>query len=111
VIEIVLLPSVSARRDAFDELCRIVSGTTAVYDNKERGRLAKAEFEILLNADVKSTVRLWRTFETLGQRTRRVLWWEEMKGKGEEIPEVSKDMAKVRFDPSLVDAFLTAFLQ
>ena len=76
----VLLPSVSARRDAFDEYCRDrarelreakVAKNVAAVEHKD----PKAEFEKLLREEVKSTRTSWSDFRRTWKKDRRFYGW------------------------------------
>jgi len=73
----VLLPSVSARREAFDEYCRDRARELRQSTiKKERGAASpKEEFEILLNAEVKSTRSTWTDFRRTWKKDRRFYGW------------------------------------
>lgn len=77
-----LLPSVSARRDAFDEYCRDrarelrqakLKQAAATEDKKEQD--PKAEFDGLLRAEVKSTRTSWNEWRRAWKKDRRFYGW------------------------------------
>ncbi|EJD07772.1 uncharacterized protein FOMMEDRAFT_16371 [Fomitiporia mediterranea MF3/22] len=78
----VLLPSVSARKDAFDEYCRdrarelrqaklAAQNATASEDMKD----PKAEFDKLLHEEVKSTRTSWTEWRRTWKKDRRFYGW------------------------------------
>ncbi|KAF8076367.1 hypothetical protein FPV67DRAFT_1471462 [Lyophyllum atratum] len=73
----VLLPSVSARREAFDEYCRDRAREirqSAVKKEKERAN-PKDDFERLLHEEVKSTRTSWTEFRRTWKKDRRFYGW------------------------------------
>lgn len=76
----VLLPSVAARRDAFDEYCRDrarelreakIANSAASSEHKD----PKAEFERLLREEVKSTRTSWSDWRRTWKKDRRFYGW------------------------------------
>jgi hypothetical protein len=73
----VLLPSVAARREAFDEYCRDRARElreTALKKEKH-GLDPKQEFEQLLEQEVKSTRMSWTDFRRTWKKDRRFYGW------------------------------------
>ena len=73
----VLLPSVSARREAFDEYCRDRARElrqAAVKKEKEASN-PKEEFDRLLREEVKSTRTTWNEFRREWKKERRFWGW------------------------------------
>ncbi len=73
----VLLPSVSTRRDAFDEYCRERARELRqqnVKKEKEAGS-PKDEFDRLLATEVKSTRLSWGDFRRSWKKDRRFYGW------------------------------------
>ena len=78
----VLLPSVSARRDAFDEYCRERArelrqaklSVAADSISKEKSD-PRAEFERLLHEEVKSTRTSWTEWRRTWKKDRRFYNW------------------------------------
>lgn len=73
----VLLPSVSVRREAFDEYCRDRARElrqSAVKKEKE-ALSPKEEFERLLDDEVKSTRASWTEFRRAWKKDRRFYGW------------------------------------
>ncbi|KIY49169.1 hypothetical protein FISHEDRAFT_65236 [Fistulina hepatica ATCC 64428] len=73
----ILLPSVSARRDAFDEYCRDRARELRQSKVKKEKEAAnpKEEFEQLLKDEVKSTRTSWTDFRRAWKRDRRFFGW------------------------------------
>ncbi|KAN0097613.1 Hsp90 domain containing protein [Tylopilus felleus] len=73
----VLLPSVSARRDAFDEYCRDRARELR-QENVKKERIQanpKEEFDALLHEQVKSTRTIWSDFRRAWKKDRRFYGW------------------------------------
>lgn len=73
----VLLPSVSAHRDAFDEYCRDRARELR-QENVKREKLQanpKEEFDSLLHEEVKSTRTSWNEFRRTRKKDRRFYGW------------------------------------
>ena len=73
----VLLPSVSARREAFDEYCRDRARElrqAAVKKEKDASN-PKEEFDRLLREEVKSTRTTWNEFRREWKKERRFWGW------------------------------------
>jgi transcription elongation regulator 1 len=73
----VLLPSVSARREAFDEYCRDRARELRQSNVKKEKDLAnpKEAFERLLKEEVKSTRTSWTDFRRTWKKDRRFWGW------------------------------------
>ncbi|KAK7470671.1 hypothetical protein VKT23_002093 [Stygiomarasmius scandens] len=72
----VLLPSVTARREAFDEYCRDRARELRQQKMKEEKASDPAEeFENLLKAEVKSTRTSWTDFRRTWKKDRRFYNW------------------------------------
>jgi heat shock protein beta len=73
----VLLPSVSARRDAFDEYCRDRARELRQQNVKKEKAEAnpKEEYERLLSQEVKSTRTSWSDFRRTWKKDRRFYGW------------------------------------
>ncbi|KAG1770099.1 Hsp90 protein-domain-containing protein [Suillus occidentalis] len=73
----VLLPSVSARRDAFDEYCRDRARELRQQNVKKEKAEAnpKEEYERLLSQEVKSTRTSWSDFRRIWKKDRRFYGW------------------------------------
>ncbi|KIK97857.1 hypothetical protein PAXRUDRAFT_824485 [Paxillus rubicundulus Ve08.2h10] len=73
----VLLPSVSARREAFDEYCRDRARELREQNVKKEKAEAnpKEEFERLLREEVKSTRTAWHDFRRAWKKDRRFYGW------------------------------------
>ncbi|KAF9247032.1 Hsp90 protein-domain-containing protein [Melanogaster broomeanus] len=73
----VLLPSVSARREAFDEYCRDRARELRQQNIKKETAEAnpKEEFERLLREEVKSTRTAWPDFRRTWKKDRRFYGW------------------------------------
>jgi len=73
----VLLPSVSARREAFDEYCRDRSRELRQEAvKKEKDAMdPKGEFDHLLQDEVKSTRSTWTEFRRTWKKDRRFYGW------------------------------------
>ncbi|KAH7914371.1 Hsp90 protein-domain-containing protein [Hygrophoropsis aurantiaca] len=73
----VLLPSVNARREAFDEYCRDRARELRQNNVKKEKQEAnpKDEFDHLLNQEVKSTRTSWSEFRRTWKKDRRFWGW------------------------------------
>ncbi|KAJ7068255.1 Hsp90 protein-domain-containing protein [Mycena amicta] len=71
----VLLSSVSARREAFDEYCRERSREIRQETVKKETLDPKEEFERFLQAEVKSTRTSWSDFRRTWKKDRRFYGW------------------------------------
>jgi hypothetical protein len=73
----VLLPSVSARRDAFDEYCRDRAREIRQQNVKKEKAEAnpKEEYDRLLSEEVKSTRTSWSDFRRTWKKDRRFYGW------------------------------------
>ncbi|KAH9965878.1 Hsp90 protein-domain-containing protein [Russula dissimulans] len=71
----VLLPSVSARREAFDEYCRERAREIRASRIKKEKEDPKKEFENLLTTEVKSTRMSWNDFRRQWKKDRRFYGW------------------------------------
>jgi hypothetical protein len=73
----VLLPSVSARRDAFDEYCRDRARELRQSNVKKEKEAAnpKDAFDGLLKEEVKSTRTSWGDFKRAWKKDRRFFGW------------------------------------
>jgi hypothetical protein len=71
----VLLPSVSARREAFDEYCRERARELRASRVKKEKEDPKEEFEKLLTTEVKSTRISWTDFRRQWKKDRRFYGW------------------------------------
>ena len=73
----VLLPSVSARREAFDEYCRDRARELRQSNVQKEKDLAnpKEAFERLLKEEVKSTRTTWTDFRRTWKKDRRFWGW------------------------------------
>ncbi|KAJ3852200.1 Hsp90 protein-domain-containing protein [Lentinula lateritia] len=71
----VLLPSVSARREAFDEYCRDRARELRRNAVNKETRTPKEEFDSLLNVEVKSTRTSWTDFRRTWKKDRRFYGW------------------------------------
>ena len=71
----VLLPSVSARREAFDEYCRERARELRESRVKKEKEDPKEEFEKLLTTEVKSTRISWTDFRRQWKKDRRFYGW------------------------------------
>lgn len=70
-----LLPSVSARREAFDEYCRERARELRASRVKKEKEDPKEEFENLLTTEVKSTRMNWTDFRRQWKKDRRFYGW------------------------------------
>jgi hypothetical protein len=71
----VLLPSVSARREAFDEYCRERARELRASRVKKEKEDPKEEYEKLLTTEVKSTRISWTDFRRQWKKDRRFYGW------------------------------------
>jgi hypothetical protein len=71
----VLLPSVSARREAFDEYCRERARELRASRVKKEKEDPNEEFEKLLTTEVKSTRISWTDFRRQWKKDRRFYGW------------------------------------
>lgn len=73
----VLLPSVAARREAFDDYCRDRARELRQSTVKKEREASdpKDEYEQLLKAEVKSTRTSWTDFRRLWKKDRRFYSW------------------------------------
>jgi hypothetical protein len=71
----VLLPSVAARREAFDEYCRERARELRASRVRKEKEDPKDEFEQLLTAEVKSTRTSWTDFRRQWKKDRRFYGW------------------------------------
>ncbi|KAJ3741155.1 Hsp90 protein-domain-containing protein [Lentinula detonsa] len=71
----VLLPSVSSRREAFDEYCRDRARELRRDAVNKETRTPKEEFDSLLTAEVKSTRTSWTDFRRTWKKDRRFYGW------------------------------------
>ncbi|KAH9045350.1 Hsp90 protein-domain-containing protein [Lactarius pseudohatsudake] len=71
----VLLPSVSARREAFDEYCRERARELRASRVKKEKEDPKEEFERLITTEVKSTRTSWSDFRRQWKKDRRFYGW------------------------------------
>jgi hypothetical protein len=71
----VLLPSVSARREAFDEYCRERARELRASRVKKEKEDPKEEFEKLLTTEVKSTRITWADFRRQWKKDKRFHGW------------------------------------
>ncbi|KAH9977725.1 Hsp90 protein-domain-containing protein [Lactifluus volemus] len=71
----VLLPSVAARREAFDEYCRERARELRASRVKKEKEDPKEEFDQLLTAEVKSTRTSWTDFRRQWKKDRRFYGW------------------------------------
>ncbi|KAH9049729.1 Hsp90 protein-domain-containing protein [Lactarius hengduanensis] len=71
----VLLPSVSARREAFDEYCRERARELRASRVKKEKEDPKEEFDRLLTTEVKSTRTSWSDFRRQWKKDRRFYGW------------------------------------
>ncbi|KAI0254742.1 Hsp90 protein-domain-containing protein [Lactifluus subvellereus] len=71
----VLLPSVAARREAFDDYCRERARELRASRVKKEKEDPKEEFEQLLTAEVKSTRTSWTDFRRQWKKDRRFYGW------------------------------------
>ena len=71
----VLLPSVAARREAFDEYCRDRARELRQSQVKREKEDPKQEFERLLNDEVTSTRTSWTDFRRKWKKDRRFYGW------------------------------------
>ena len=73
----VLLPSVSARKEAFDEYCRDRARELRQSKVKQEKQAAnpKEEFETLLREEVKSTRTSWTEWRRQWKKDRRFYGW------------------------------------
>ena len=70
-----LLPSVSARREAFDEYCRERARELRASRVKKEKEDPKEEFEKLLTTEVKSTRITWADFRRQWKKDKRFHGW------------------------------------
>jgi FF domain len=71
----VLLPSVAARREAFDEYCRERARELRASRVKKGKEDPKEEFDQLLTVEVKSTRTSWTDFRRQWKKDRRFYGW------------------------------------
>ncbi|KAF9451709.1 HSP90-domain-containing protein [Macrolepiota fuliginosa MF-IS2] len=73
----VLLPSVAARREAFDEYCRdrLRELRGSAVKKEKQSSDPKREFELLLEKEVKSTRTSWTDFRRSWKKDRRFYGW------------------------------------
>jgi hypothetical protein len=107
----VLLPSVSSRRDAFDEYCRDRARELRQSTVKREKAAAdpREEFEGLLNEEVKSTRSSWTDFRRTWKKDRRFYGWgRDDREREKRFREFVKDLGESQsFDPSYM-LFLTS---
>lgn len=93
----VLLPSVSARRDAFDEYCRDRARELRQSTVKREKAAAdpREEFERLLNEEVKSTRSSWTDFRRAWKKDRRFYGWgRDDREREKKFREFIKDLGE-----------------
>lgn len=95
----VLLPSLSARREAFDEYCRERSREIRELNIRKEKSAAdpKEEFDRLLSAEVKSTRTSWSDFRRTWKRDRRFYGWgRDDREREKRFKEYLKDLGDSR---------------
>jgi len=97
----VLLPSVSARREAFDEYCRDRARElrqNAVKQDKNT-LSPKEEFEKLLREEVKSTRTTWAEFRRQWKKERRFWGWgRDDREREKKFKEYLKELGESEFN-------------
>jgi transcription elongation regulator 1 len=99
----VLLSSVSARREVFDEYCRERSRELRQSKVAKEKEDPKEEFEKLLNQEVKSTRTSWTEFRRQWKKDRRFYGWgrderEREKRFREFLKELGESLSAVFYD-------------
>ena len=96
----VLLPSVAARREAFDEYCKERARElrqSAVKKDKEAAN-PKDEYDRLLKDEVKSTRASWTDFRRVWKKDRRFYGWgRDDREREKRFREFLKDLGERMF--------------
>jgi hypothetical protein len=101
----VLLPSVAARREAFDEYCRERARELRASRVKKEEN-PKEEFEKLLATEVKSTRTSWTDFRRQWKKDRRFYGWGRHDREREKrFREFIKDLAESMCSVTWFSAF------
>lgn len=99
----VLLPSVAARKDAFDEYCRDRAREVRKTNVKKEAEAAnpKESFEHLLKTEVTSTRASWTDFRRSWKKDRRFFGWgRDDREREKRFREYLKDLGE-RWDSPL----------
>ena len=110
----VLLPSVSARREAFDEYCRDRARELRQSAVKKERAAAdpREEFENLLHTEVKSTRLSWTDFRRTWKKDRRFYGWgRDDREREKRFREFIKDLGESQCYRPLHKCFLTRVFQ
>lgn len=97
----VLLPSVAARRDAFDEYCRDRARELRGKTVKEQKEAAnpKDAFERLLREEVKSTRTSWTDWRRTWKKDRRFYGWgRDDREREKRFRDYLKELGESTFD-------------
>lgn len=101
----VLLPSVAARREAFDEYCRERARELRASRVKKEEN-PKEEFEKLLATEVKSTRTSWTDFRRQWKKDRRFYGWgRDDREREKRFREFIKDLGESMFSVIWFGAF------
>ena len=109
----VLLPSVAARREAFDEYCRErVRELKQSNIKKEKETLTpKEEFEKLLAEEVKSTRTSWTDFRRAWKKDRKFYGWgRDDREREKHFREFLKELSDSKYFSSCNNAALRFLL-
>jgi len=96
----VLLPSVAARREAFDEYCRErIRELKESNIKKEKETLnPREEYEKLLTEEVKSTRTSWTDFRRAWKKDRRFYGWgRDDREREKRFREYVKDLGQSKY--------------
>lgn len=96
----VLIPSVSARREAFDEYCRDRARELRQQNVKKEKELAnpKEAYEGLLKDEVKSTRTSWTDFRRAWKKDRRFWGWgRDDREREKRFRDYLKDLGESEF--------------
>lgn len=110
----VLLPSVSARREAFDEYCRDRARELRQFSVSKEKTIAnpKEEYENLLSAEVRSTRSGWTDFRRTWKKDRRFYGWgRDDREREKRFREFIKDLSESQCWPLVRRRLLTRLLQ
>ncbi|EEB97611.1 hypothetical protein MPER_03037, partial [Moniliophthora perniciosa FA553] len=91
-----LLPTVSARKEAFDEYCRDRARELRQQSvKKEKGTTPQEDFEALLTTEVKSTRTSWTDFRRMWRKDRRFYGWgRDDREREKQFREFIKDLGR-----------------
>ncbi len=104
----VLLPSVSARREAFDEYCRERARELRASRVKKEKEDPKEEFEKLLATEVKSTRISWTDFRRQWKKDRRFYGWgRDDREREKRFREFLRELGESTCSATLYSIFMT----